>query len=219
MTDPYTRAALTCVEALQDLRQLWLEAFARYQKADNFIHSQIDLLMSWQMACDTEIEERVRVQKELEAVQKQNIDLQGQLKAVQKEAQLTREMFSQEQLISRSTIQTQTDRYNKLSEKYAVLKASVATTDTNTDTDGNASGPKTKLTRNPIGESEIILDKNQAKARLVELAKQGLNADEIAQRLYNEGYRTKGRFDGKVKTYIDGNIKTWWTKWKETGSL
>lgn len=203
MTDQDLRASQTCLEALQDLRQLWLNAVARYQKADNFIHTQIDSLMSLQVTCDTEIEERIRVQNELEAANKRNLGLQAQLKAVQKEAQVTFDVFSQKQIEDQAKIQFQINKYNELYQKYAALKASLDTTADNVS----------------VPQSEIIIDTDKAKARLVELAEQGLNAGEIRQRLSDEGYRTKGRSDGKVKAYLNHNINKWWTQWKETGSL
>ena len=198
------------LDALDDLHQLWLGAVEQSALFQEKLSEAREL---WLNAVDLWIG-KIELAKSLQA---ENTDLESKLEAVQNEAQKNIDQLTQKLSEAKQENERLAGEYNKLHEKYVVLKTDVD--------DGSAPAKSTK--RDPLTldseasrvEGEVIIDTDKAKARVVELAEQGLNASEIGQRLYNEGYRTKGRFDGKVKPYVQNNINKWLAKWKKTGLL
>ena len=178
-------------------------------EAVDFIEPSID------SSIDSTLE---KLQTENEVLQTKNADLVGEvnhleskLEAVQTEAQTSIDSLTLKLNEATNEIQRQSSEYNKLHKKYVVLKSDIF--------DGKV--PVKSTTRNPLtldGEAEYIIDTDQAKERVIELIKQGLEHKAIAEQLESEGYRTKGLL-GDVKPYLQSNIGKWQKKFKQNGRI
>ncbi len=170
------------------------------------IEKRLHSLESWKTGRDNDIESAVDNQASLQeenAVNEAVITAaELKIKTIKAEAQETIDDLTHKLSDALKEINRLANEYNALHEKMATMKR---------DKPAPKSTKREPLTVDSEAQrvkAQIITDSKQTKARVVELARSGLDEVDIARRLLDEGYRLKGR-DGKIKHYTPVDIRKW----------